>query len=169
MKHAVWALAALLILPAYTGAAELCERNQPQNRGGQGDPQRGGGKDGKPDQGHQPPPKWWIDPQLRQQLTITDSQSKAIDEIWQKSAPPLFEGWHRLDSLESTLSQMIQDGAEEAAVVAQIQKVETTRAELNKGRTLMLYRMNKLLSPDQRAKVKALREHRDGGRRESSR
>ena len=41
-------------------------------------------------------------------------------------------------------------------MIAQIDKVENLRAELNKGRTLMIYRMNKLLTPDQRAKVKAM-------------
>jgi Spy/CpxP family protein refolding chaperone len=161
-RHAAWALTALLILPVYGRAAESCDRNQPpQQRGSQTDPQR----NGKPDQGHQSPPKWWIDPQLRAQLGVTDQQSKAVDEVWQKSLPKLREARERLDGLEEALSKMIQDGADEPTVVALIEKVEATRLELNKGRTLMLYRMNKVLTPEQRAKVKAMfPDHRDGRR-----
>jgi len=146
----------------YGQAAESCDRGQPgQQRGAQADPQR----NGQPDQGHQPRPKWWIDPQLRAQLGVTDQQSKAVDEVWQQTAPKLHDAWRRLDQLENALSQMIQDAADEATVVAQIEKVESTRAELNKGRTLMLYRMYKVLTPEQRAKVKAMfPEPRDGRR-----
>ena len=79
------------------------------------------------------------------------------------------EAHERLETLENVLSQMILDNtADEASVIAQIEKVESTRADLNQGRTLMLYRMNKLLSAEQRAKVKAIFDRRDGGRRSSS-
>jgi len=62
----------------------------------------------------------------------------------------------------------LTDGSDEAAVIAQSDRVENLRAELRKGRTLMIYRMNKLLTPDQRAKVKAMYEHPDQGRRGST-
>ena len=121
------------------------------------------------DSGHQPPPKWWIDPQLRSELGITDQQSAAVDQIWQRSLPKLREAHERLEKLENVLSQMILDNtADEASVIAQIEKVESTRADLNQGRTLMLYRMNKLLTAEQRAKVKAIYDRRDAGRRSSS-
>jgi Spy/CpxP family protein refolding chaperone len=161
-RYAAWALTALLILPVYARGSEWCERNQsPQQRASQADAQ----KNGRGDQGHQPPPKWWIDPQLRAQLGVTDAQSKAVDEVWQKSLPKLREARENLDKLEDALSQMIQDGADEPRVIAQIEKVENTRLEFNKARTLMLYRMNKVLTPEQRAKVKAMFEHRDASRR----
>jgi Spy/CpxP family protein refolding chaperone len=64
---------------------------------------------------------------------------------------------------------MVDDGAVEAAVTAQIEQTENTRAQYNKMRTLMIYRMNKVLNADQRAKVKAISpplydDHRDGRR-----
>jgi Spy/CpxP family protein refolding chaperone len=168
-RISVWGLAALLMLPVYAWAGDdVCERAQgqqppQQQRGAQPD-----AKNGRGDQGQSSRPHWWSDPQLRQQLAITDSQSKSVEQVWQQSLPKLRDAWHRLDQLEKSLSQMIQDAADEPSVVAQIEKVEGTRVELNKGRMLMLYRMYKLLTPEQRAKVIAMYppvdDHRDGRR-----
>jgi Spy/CpxP family protein refolding chaperone len=146
-------------------ADDVCERQaQPQQQRGQ-QPDSNGGRG---NQGHQP--HWWIDPQLRQQLGITDAQSKAVEEIWQRSLPELRKYRDQLNALEDQVSKMIQDGAPEASVVAQIEQTENTRAQANKARMLMIYRMNKLLTPDQRAKVKEIvdhrDDHRDGGRRD---
>lgn len=162
-RHIAWALAALLLVPASGRASEWCEREQaPQQRGGQSSRDR--------DSDHKPPPKWWIDPQLRAELSITDAQSAAVEDVWQKSLPKLRDGRGLMEKQEDVLSQMIAADAAEAAVVAQIDRVETMRAELNKGRTLMIYRMNKVLTPEQRAKVKAMMERRDSkGRGPSSR
>ena len=70
----------------------------------------------------------------------------------------------RLDSLSAALDQMILNAADEAAVIAQIDKVEAARSEASKVRLLLLYRINKLLTPEQRTKVdakaKAMREQR---------
>lgn len=167
-RYSALALAALLSLPIYARADDVCERSQAPQQGRsqqQQDAKNGRGDQGQP---HQPPPKWWIDPQLRQQLGITDGQSKQVDEIWQRMLPDLRKLREQLDKLEGDLSNMIQDGAVESTVTAQIEQTENTRAQLNKGRTLMLYRMNKLLTPDQRTKVKAMfpprDDHRDGRR-----
>ena len=50
--------------------------------------------------------------------------------------------------------------------MAQLEKVEAARTEASKARMLMLYRINKVLTPEQRAKfaakAKAMREQRDG-------
>jgi Spy/CpxP family protein refolding chaperone len=146
-----WGVAALLLLPATGSAAALCQQGQPTQQ------QR---------PNHQPAPKWWIDAQLRSELGITDQQSAAVDQIWQRSLPKLRDAHLRLEKLEDVLSQMIlENTADDAVVIAQIEKVETTRAELNEARTTMLYRMNKLLTAEQRAKVKAMYERRDRERR----
>jgi Spy/CpxP family protein refolding chaperone len=166
------ALAALLSLPMYAQAAmsdDVCERAQAQQPQQQ-QQQRGQQPDSNGGRGNQHQPHWWIDPQLRQQLGITDAQSKAVEEIWQKSLPELRKFRDQLNALEDQVSKMIQDGAPEASVVAQIEQTENTRAQANKARMLMIYRMNKLLTPDQRAKVKEIvdhrDDHRDGGRRD---
>lgn len=170
-----WTVAVLLLAPGAGRAAglcdgDICEREQPaRQRGGQAAvaPHKGDKPGGK-GQGHSSPPKWWIDPKLRAELGITDQQSAAVEQAWQKSLPPLREGRERLEKLEDALSQMTRDVSDEAVVIAQIERVENTRAELNKGRTLMIYRMNKILTADQRAKVTAMHERREPPRRGSS-
>ena len=89
------------------------------------------------------PKKWWIDQDLRNELAITDKQSADLEQVYQKTYQLRMDLRERLD------------------------KVEFARSEFNKARVLMLYRMNKLLTQDQRAKLdakaKAMRE-RDGRR-----
>jgi Spy/CpxP family protein refolding chaperone len=165
VRKTAWALAALLLIPASGRASEWCDQQPPQQRGNQPPSQQAG----QPaDKDHKPRPKWWIDPKLRAELGVTDAQSAAVEAEWQKSLPKLRDGRGQLEKQEDLLSQMIKDDAAEAAVVAQIERVETMRADLSKARALMIYRMNKVLTPDQRAKVKARMEHGDGGRREPS-
>jgi Spy/CpxP family protein refolding chaperone len=158
----------------YSRAGEVCWRAgqtgqplAPQQPGQQPQPNTKNGNG--PDQGHQPRPHWWTDPQLRQQLAITDAQSKAVEEIWQKTLPDLRKFRDQLMSLDEQVSKMIQDGGPEASVIALVEQTENTRAQANKARTVMIYRMHRLLTPDQRAKVAAMYpvrpdDHRDGRR-----
>jgi Spy/CpxP family protein refolding chaperone len=155
LRQCGWVLiaSAIALAPAQPAAAQ---------------PQRGhGGESHRP--GDQPPPrKWWTDPQDRAELGINDQQSALVETIWQKSLPQLRDTRERLDKLEDALSQLIRDGADEAIVIPEIDRVERVRAEHNKARTLMLYRMNKVLTADQRVRLKALwdRQH-DPSRRGS--
>jgi Spy/CpxP family protein refolding chaperone len=155
----------------YARAEDFCERAQAQPQQARGQQQaQPDAKDGRGgDPAHPRPPHWWIEPQLRQQLAITDAQSKLVEDIWQKSLPDLRKLREQLVALQDQVSKMIQDGAPEALVTAQIEQTENTRAQYNKARTLMIYRMNRVLTADQRAKVKAISpplydDHRDGRR-----
>jgi Spy/CpxP family protein refolding chaperone len=156
-----WAFAALLLVHAPgASAAAVCDPSQ--QRAGQP------GKGDKPGdrEGHAPQAHWWIDPKLRAELSVTDQQSAAVEQIWQKSVPALRESRARLEKLEDALTQLTRDdSADEATVIAQIDRVETARAEAIKLRTVMIYRMNRILTPDQRARVKAMFEKRDQQRR----
>ena len=170
-----WACAALLFAAAPGRAAEACDATQPQQQrsGGPGH-QKGSPK--PPDQpapDKQGPKKWWIDPEMRAELAITEQQSAAIEQVWQKSFAERAATRDRLEKLDAVLQKMILDAADEAAVIAQLDRVEAARVEANKARVLMLYRMNRLLNQDQRAKLdakaKAMREQRDNrGRRGGS-
>src|SRR5437879_2135109 len=147
-RYVAWAFAALLLVPSAGSAAEPCEKSQGQGRAAP----PSGHADTKPDQGHQPP-KFWIDQKLRAELGITDQQSATIEAIWQKGLPQRSETRTRLEKLEAALDKMMVDAsADEAAVVAQIDKVEAARTEASKARVRMLYRINKALNPEQRGK-----------------
>jgi Spy/CpxP family protein refolding chaperone len=147
-RYFAWVLAALLVLPAFGGAAQ----QQASGRGAD---------DKKPGS----PPRWWVEPKMRAELGITDQQSAAVEQVWQTSIPKLRELRQRLDTMESTLSDMIRDATDEGSVLAQIEKTESVRAEANKTRTLMLYRMNRVLTPDQRVKLKVLWDRIEAQRR----
>jgi Spy/CpxP family protein refolding chaperone len=167
-RYVAWAFAALLLVPTAGSAEGLCEKWQSQAKPGSALAP----ENGKPDQGHQPPPKWWVEPKLRAELGITDQQSAAIEAIVSKDSKQRAETRKRLDELEAKLDQMILDAsADESAVVAQIDKVEAARTEVSKARVILLYRINKLLKPEQRAmldaKAKEMRGQRPGdGRRD---
>lgn len=161
-RHISWTLVAVLLVPSLAGAAVPCEPSPEAQQGRQAadSSRRGGGR------GDSPRKAWWIDESARAELSITDQQSASIDQVWQQSLPKLRESREQLDKLEDVLSQMILDAADEAAVVAQIDRVESARAEANKARTLMLYRMNRLLTPDQRVKLKAMHDRMEAARRQ---
>jgi len=161
-RYAAWAFAALLLYPAPASADALCEKGQAQAKAGSASKP----SDGKPDEGH-PPPKFWVDPKLRAEFGITDQQSKDIEAIWNKGLPQRTETRARVDKLEAALDQMMLDASlDEAAFVAQLDKLEAARSEASKVRMVMLYRIYKQLRPDQRvklqAKAKAMREQRPG-------
>ena len=165
-----WMCAALLFAAVPARAAGACDANE-QRPGAQshskGDKQDKQDKKDQPPAGREAPKKWWIDAELRRELGITDQQSAAIEQVWQKSLAQRAEGRDRLEKADAVLQKMILDGADEPAVTAQLDRVEAARMEANKARMLMLYRMNKQLTQDQRAKLdakfKAMRE-RDGRR-----
>lgn len=167
-RQLLWVFAGLMLVATSGQAAEICEATQQRagSPSATAKPNTDGQKDGEKDAGRQGPKRWWIDPQLRAELRITDQQSVDVEQVWQKSRPKLRESWEQLDKLEDALTQMLaRDDGDESAIIAQIDRVETARAEHSKRRTLMIYRMNKVLTVEQRAKVKAMNERRDGGRR----
>jgi Spy/CpxP family protein refolding chaperone len=157
-----WAIAAVLLIPAFDVPAHaVCEQPIGSIYAQQPVP-KVGGQDRRP-------PRWWADEPERTELGITDQQSATIEQIWQSTFPRLKELRERLDQLEETMSQMIRDAADEGAVMAHVDKVESTRTEANKARVLMLYRMNRVLTPDQRIKLKGMRDKRENSRRGSDR
>jgi Spy/CpxP family protein refolding chaperone len=95
------------------------------------------------------------DPKLRQDIGITDQQSLAIEQIFSTSIQSLRAARKELDEHEALLSRTLQqDTADLLTVSQEIDKVEAARAPYNKARTLLLFRMNLVLTPEQRQKVK---------------
>jgi len=165
-RHIAWILTvALWVPPAY---AATCERPQ-------------AGQNAKPPQTPQQPQsqqpsapksdgqqrwKWWLNPDDRKELGITDQQSRDIDAIFESIAPKQREAWRQFDEQEDMLSKMVKDSTADWTVVAQLsEKVERLRADINKTHTVMLYRINLLLTPEQRVKVKELRDRREEARK----
>ena len=101
--------------------------------------------------------KWWLADQYVRELGLTSEQSKRLEEIFQAAVPSLKAQKRTLDKAEAEFEALIERGSD-AAVMEQVNHLETARAELNKTRTLMLLRMKKVLTTDQWAKFTALHQ-----------
>jgi Spy/CpxP family protein refolding chaperone len=111
--------------------------------------------------------KWWQSDKFKSDLTLSADQTTRLEEVYQSLLPKLTAGKEDLDRLESGLSKLIAEGvASEGDVMKMVDQVERSRAELAKSRTLMIYRMHRLLSADQRAKMNALHERWEQERRQ---
>jgi Spy/CpxP family protein refolding chaperone len=105
--------------------------------------------------------KWWMSEEGRAEFGITDAQSRGLENIFQQMLPTLKANKTELDKQEKLLDQLLADSASTEALVTQaIDRVEAARSALSRTRTLMLYRMYRLLTPEQRAKVQAYHERR---------
>ena len=150
VRHFSWILGVAVLLSA---APALADCQQRDNRPAPSGPQ-------------QPRPKFWQDPKLRQEIGITDRQSVDIETVFSSSIQSLRDAREELDALEDVLSRTIQENTADLITVSQqVDKVEAARSAYNKARTLMLYRINLLLNPDQRVKVKALNDRYEEQRR----
>jgi Spy/CpxP family protein refolding chaperone len=105
--------------------------------------------------------KWWQHDNFRHELGLSPDQSSRLEEIFQSTLPTLRTQKSALDRAEATLEQLVESG-DDASVMEQVNVVEGARAELSKSRTVMLLRMRRILTADQRVKLAAL--HKTWGR-----
>ena len=111
--------------------------------------------------------KWWQSDKFKSDLVLLPDQIARLEEVYQGLRPKLTAGKEELDRLESGLSKLIAAGeAPEGDVMKMVDQVEHSRAELAKSRTLMVYRMHRILTVDQRAKMNALHERWEQERRQ---
>jgi Spy/CpxP family protein refolding chaperone len=159
-----WFLAAALACPGVVSAASLtCETagQKPDQRPGG---EKAGEKPGEKKDEHRQP--WWKAPETRAELGISDKQSKEIDEIFQSTFPTLRASKDELDKLDLIVATTIKEGlADITTVTRQVGQAEEARAKLATTRTIMLYRMHRLLSPEQRVKLNTMFERREAERR----
>ena len=101
--------------------------------------------------------KWWQSDTFRHELGLTQDQSTRIEAIFQQTLPGLRKQKGALDKAEADFNQMVE-ASDDAQVMAQVGVVEAARSELNKSRTMMLLRMRRVLTPDQRVKFVMLQE-----------
>jgi Spy/CpxP family protein refolding chaperone len=111
--------------------------------------------------------KWWLHPESKKELGLTEKQSRKIDEIWESTAPKQRDKYHELEKLEEALAATIKEStADEKTVAQQVERVEKLRAETAATRIVMIYKMYQLLTPEQRIKVDAIRARLDAERKQ---
>lgn len=110
--------------------------------------------------------RWWNDPQLAQQIGLTDQQKQQMDQIFLQHRLKLIDLNANLEKQEVLLHPMIEaDQPDETKILAQIDAVAQARADLEKADARMLFDIRKTLTADQWQKLKAMRmEHRDQDR-----
>lgn len=113
--------------------------------------------------------KWWQSDRFQQELVLTTEQVTRLEEIFQALQPTLKAQKEALDKFESKLSKVVSDPrSDEALVLQTVEKTEGARVELTKTRTLLTFRMGRILTSDQNVKLKALHEQWVRDRRKGS-
>lgn len=111
---------------------------------------------------------WWKDSGTSREIALSEQQSNKIEEIWKSSYPSLRVLHKELDGLQAEFNRLMKENtAEERVIMLQIDRVEAVRSQINKSRTLMLYRMHQVLTPAQYQKLTQIldRQRKERGRR----
>ena len=104
--------------------------------------------------------KWWQTERFQKELKLTKDQITRIEGIFQASEPLLRAQKQAVDRREEKLSKVINDPkSDEAAVVQATDRLESARNELTRTRTLMLFRIRRVLDDEQLVKLNAMHDH----------
>lgn len=104
--------------------------------------------------------KWWQTEQFQKDLKLTPDQVTRIEGIFQASEPLLRAQVQAVDRREEKLSKVISDPkSDEAAVIQATDRLESARNEMTRTRTLMLFRIRRVLNDEQLVKLNALHDH----------
>ena len=124
--------------------------------------------------GHRPPMeramrgehgRWWNNPTVVEKLKLTDEQRKAMDDIFQQHREKLVDLRGNVEKAEIAMEPLVRaDQPNEAAVLAQIDKVAQARAELEKANARFLFALRAKLTPEQWKQVQDFRQNRGGMR-----
>lgn len=110
--------------------------------------------------------QFWNNPDVVKQLSLSDDQRKAMDGILQDHRMKLIDMQATLRKAEiSMIPLMKADTPDRAAIEAQIDKVVSARADLEKANARFLLDVRMQLKPDQWKQLQAMhqdRMHHDG-------
>jgi Spy/CpxP family protein refolding chaperone len=105
--------------------------------------------------------QFWNNPNMVKQLNLTDAQRKAMDGILQDHRMKLIDLHANLQRAEVTLEPMLKaDTPDRKAIEAQIDRIVTARANLERADALFLLDIRMQLTPEQWKQLQALRAHR---------
>jgi Spy/CpxP family protein refolding chaperone len=104
--------------------------------------------------------QFWNNPNTVKQLNLTDDQRKAMDGILQEHKMTLVDLEATLKKAELGMQPLMKaDEPNQAAILAQIDKVAQARAELEKGNARFLLALRSKLTPDQWKQLQTMREN----------
>ena len=104
--------------------------------------------------------KWWHSDRFQKELKLLPEQITRIEGIFQTSEPLLRAQKDAVDRREEKLSKVISDPkSDEAAVIQATDRLELARNEMTRTRTLMLFRIRRVLNDEQLVKLNAMHAH----------
>jgi Spy/CpxP family protein refolding chaperone len=104
--------------------------------------------------------KWWQQERFQKELKLSPDQITKIESIFQALAPIARSQKQAIDRHEEKLSKVIADEkSDEAAVLEATDRLELARNEMTRTRTLMLFRIRRVLSAEQVAKLNEMHDH----------
>jgi len=112
--------------------------------------------------------KWWQTDRFQKELGLTTDQITRIEGIYQATEPLLRAQNKAIDRHEGKLSKVIQDPkSDEATLLQATDRLEAARNEVSRTRTLMLFRIRRVLTDEQNLKINAMHA-KDRAEREKS-
>ena len=159
---------AKFFVPALAAVLAMGTLAVAQGPGGPGDPGgRGGMVMGHGFADHRPPferamgdhGRWWSNPRMIAMLKLTDDQRKAMDAIWYQHREKLIDLQAGLEKAELAMEPLMSaDQPDQAAMEAQIDKIVTARADLERANAMFLLDIRMKLTPDQWKQLKDMRQ-----------
>jgi periplasmic protein CpxP/Spy len=160
---------AMAVAVASVGVAGIAGAQAPGGDGGPGmGPHRppmeramGPGGPGGPHGDHG---RWWNEPRLTEKYKLTDTQRKAMDDIYQQHRLTLVDLHATLERHEVEMEPLMKaDQPDEGKILSQIDRIAQARAELEKANARMLLGLRKELTPEQWKQMEADRAARHAG------
>jgi protein CpxP len=109
-------------------------------------------------------PRFWNDPHAIEKFKLTEAQRKSMDDIYQQHRIALVDLHGTLEKAELSMEPLMSaDQPDESKILAQIDRIASARADLEKANARMLFEIRRQLTPEQWKLVQADRAaHRDG-------
>jgi hypothetical protein len=113
------------------------------------------------------PWEWWNDDAVKKEIGLRPNQAADIDRFYQRRVRDMEPVVQALVQEKAVLVKMIADRVvDDTQLDLELTKYDAMRLKLEASRTLMLYRISKVLDADQYAKLQAVIDrHEAAGRR----
>jgi Spy/CpxP family protein refolding chaperone len=149
---------------ATQGAAGRGANAQPQGRGDAG---RQGGSPTGPGPGGRDMTPWWKDEAVKKEIGLRDDQAKRIDDLFAQRAKDIEPLKREYDVQRAGLDRLMSDRTTDMrtalrAIELQVALMEVPRVKMNESLNVMLYRMRRVLEPEQDKKLQAVLDRRSG-------
>lgn len=104
--------------------------------------------------------RWWLSERFQKELGLTKEQITRIEAIYQSTTPLLRAQKEAFDRREEKLSKILADPkSDEAMVVQATDRLEAARNEMGRTRTLMIFRIRRVLTDEQHVILNKMHEH----------